>query len=131
MNAYVVDGTYYSEPLFEGLGDPDKDEIDMAGEATAQGYLTATATRAIIFIETDDPALGLVAFVGVGMAEVSTCEITVKKSQRVKKGEEIGMFHFGGSTHCLLFRKGLELSGWPQPKDDHNVPVRSKLAILS
>jgi phosphatidylserine decarboxylase len=36
------------------------------------------------------------------------------------------MFHFGGSTHCVLFRKGVQVSGFPEPSD-HNVPVRSKL----
>ena len=37
------------------------------------------------------------------MAEVSSCEITVKVGDKVKKGQELGMFHFGGSTHCLIF----------------------------
>ena len=31
------------------------------------------------------------------------------KGQRVEKGDLLGMFHFGGSTHCLLFRPGVEL----------------------
>jgi phosphatidylserine decarboxylase len=134
VNAYVVPGTYYSEPLFEGLGDPDTGTphgIDIGAETTSQGYLTATATRALIFIESEDPAVGLVAFVGVGMAEVSTCEITVSKGQKVKKGDQIGMFHFGGSTHCLVFRKGVRVSGFPQPGREENVPVRSELAVVS
>ena len=45
----------------------------------------------------------------VGMSDVSTCEITVYEGQRVKKGEQTGMFHFGGSTHCLIFRRGVEV----------------------
>jgi phosphatidylserine decarboxylase len=45
----------------------------------------------------------------VGMAEVSTCDATVCVGQKVKKGEQIGMFHFGGSTHCLFFRLGVNL----------------------
>ncbi|MNZ56246.1 hypothetical protein D3C78_741900 [compost metagenome] len=28
----------------------------------------------------------------------------------MKKGDPLGMFHFGGSTHCLVFRKGVELT---------------------
>ena len=69
--AYVVDGTYYSEPAWEGLGDPQsKGEIDEGGETTSQAYLTHVATRAIIFIEADDPHIGLVGFLGVGMTEV-------------------------------------------------------------
>ncbi|CAG8358662.1 unnamed protein product [Penicillium salamii] len=133
VKAYVIDGTYYSEPLFEGVGNPEVEtnEIDMAGQVTSQGYITSTATRALIFIEADEPAIGLMAFVGVGMAEVSTCEITVKEGQRVQKGDEIGMFHFGGSTHCLIFRKGVDISGFPKPGMEENVPVRGKLAVVS
>lgn len=126
--AFVQDGTYFSEPLFEGLGDPNNVEIDAGGISVGQGYLTALATRAVIFIEADNPAIGLMAFIGVGMDEVSTCEITVKEGQHVKKGEQTGMFHFGGSSHCLLFRKGVKVEGFPQPGREANVPVRSRLA---
>ena len=45
----------------------------------------------------------------VGMVEISSCEITVYDGQTVKKGQEIGMFHFGGSTHCLIFRPGVNV----------------------
>lgn len=70
------------------------------------------------------------AFIGVGMDEVSTCDITVKEGQHVKKGEQTGMFHFGGSSHCLLFRKGVKVEGFPRPGNEHNIPVRSKLAVV-
>ena len=70
------------------------------------------------------------AFLGVGMAEVSTCEITVQEGQHVKKGDQIGMFHFGGSTHCLMFRKGVKVKGFPQPGGENNIPVRGKLAVV-
>lgn len=128
--AYVIDGTYYSEPLFEGIGDPNKAEINMSGETTSQVYLTAVATRAVIFIEADNPDIGLMCFLGVGMAEVSTCDITVKEGQKVKKGDQIGMFHFGGSTHCLMFRKGVDVRGFPEPSREANVPVRSAVATV-
>ncbi|KAH9845779.1 Phosphatidylserine decarboxylase proenzyme 3 [Teratosphaeria destructans] len=128
--AFVQDGTYFSEPLFEGLGDPQTEEIDRGGISTGQGYLTALATRAVIFIEADNPAIGLMAFIGVGMDEVSTCEITVKEGQHVKKGEQTGMFHFGGSSHVLLFRKGVKVEGFPQPGRSENVPVRSQVAVV-
>jgi phosphatidylserine decarboxylase len=128
--AYVVPGTYFSEPLFEGIGDPNSRGIDPAGETTGQGYLTATATRAVMFFEADNKAIGLMCFLGIGMNEVSTCQITLKEGDRVKKGDEIGMFHYGGSTHCVLFRKGLELEGFPSLDREHNVPVRSKLAVI-
>ncbi|KAH9932949.1 Phophatidylserine decarboxylase-domain-containing protein [Fomitopsis serialis] len=138
VRAYVKEGTYYSEPLFSGVGDPERrgsakdgDEIDKGGETDSQVYLTAVATRAIIFIEADNPAIGLMAFLGVGMAEVSTCEITVREGDHVKKGDEIGMFHFGGSTHCLMFRKGVDVQGFPEPGSKENVPVRGQIAVVA
>jgi len=127
---FVQDGTYFSEPLFEGLGEPGTTEIDAGGISVGQGYLTALATRAVIFIEADNPAIGLMAFIGVGMDEVSTCDITVKEGDHIEKGQETGMFHFGGSSHVLLFRKGVNVEGFPQPGRKENVPVRSKIAVV-
>ncbi|KAJ7895570.1 phosphatidylserine decarboxylase family protein [Mycena olivaceomarginata] len=123
VRAFVEDGTYFSEPLFEGIGDPSVHDISK-DISVAQGYLTALATRAVIFIEADNKDIGLIAFVGVGMDEVSTCEITVKEGQHVRKGDQLGMFHFGGSSHCLLFRKEVKVGR------DANVPVRSKVAVV-
>ena len=96
--AFVREGTYYSEALSEGF--------DPAGPNLSQSYITHVATRAIIFIESDDPVIGLMCFIAVGMAEVSSTIITVEKGQRIKKGDELGYFQFGGSTHCLVFRPG-------------------------
>lgn len=130
--AYVVDGTYFSEPLYDA-GDVNsaaqQTEIKQ-GISAVQGYLSCLATRAIIFIEADNPAIGLMAFIGIGMDEVSTCEITVKEGQHIKKGDETGMFHFGGSTHCLIFRKGVNVDGFPEPGQKNNQPVRSQLAVV-
>jgi phosphatidylserine decarboxylase len=131
-HCFVRDGTYFSEPLTESTteGGDINTKIDTKGISNAQGYITALATRAIIFIEADNPAIGLMAFIGVGMDEVSTCEITVKEGQHLKKGEETGMFHFGGSSHCLLFRKGVKVSGFPEVGRAENVPVRGHLAVV-
>jgi phosphatidylserine decarboxylase len=128
VKAYIRDGTYYSEPVFAHFDATHG--ADGKGEGTGQGYLTATATRAIIFIQADNAAIGLMAVLAVGMAEVSTCDITVQEGQAVQKGEQIGMFHFGGSTHCLLFRKGVDVHGFPEPGRKHNVPVRGALAVV-
>lgn len=130
--AYVVDGTYFSEPLYD-LGDinsaSDQAQIKQ-GISSVQAYLTALAARAIILIEADNPAIGLMAFIGVGMDEVSTCDITVKEGQHVNKGDQTGMFHFGGSTHCLIFRNGVKVEGFPEPGRKENVPVRSQVAVV-
>ncbi|CAK7225745.1 hypothetical protein SBRCBS47491_005993 [Sporothrix bragantina] len=129
--AFVQDGTYFSEPLFEGQEGLTGHDIDVKGISVAQGYLTALATRAVIFIEADNPDIGLMAFIGVGMDEVSTCAIGVKEGQHINKGEELGMFHFGGSSHVLLFRQGVQIEGLPKPGPNVNVPVRSAIARVT
>lgn len=126
IKAYVIEGTYYSQTPAVGFDD--------AGPNESQGYITEVATRALIFIEADNPDIGLMCFMAVGMAEVSTCDIRVYEGQKVKKGDEIGMFHFGGSTHCLIFRNGVELKfdlrGQTPGLDTKNIPVRSKIATI-
>lgn len=127
--AFVQDGTYFSEPLFETIASAELGprKIHTNGLNVGQGYLSSIATRAIILIESQNPVIGLMAFIGIGMVEVSTCEITVKEGEYVTKGQQMGMFHFGGSSHCLLFRKDVKFKEFPEPGLDHNQPVRGKL----
>lgn len=96
-DVYLVDGTYYSESESEGQ--------DPAGPNNSEGYITAVATRMVMVIDCDDPSLGKIACVFVGMAEVSSCISVVKIGQHVAKGDEIGYFQFGGSTYCMIFQK--------------------------
>ncbi len=115
VRAFVQDGTYYSEADAEGS--------DAVEPTNSQSYLAHVATRAIILIEADDPVIGLMAFVPVGMSEVSSCMIDPKMrpGYHIAKGEELGYFQFGGSTHCLVFRPGaiagFTLGAIPQPHD--------------
>src|SRR5262249_61919342 len=97
---FVREGTYYSEAESEGTN-PD-------GMKLSQGYLAHVATRAIILIEGDDPAIGLVCLMPVGMVEVSSCVIhpEIRPGHRVQKGEEIGYFQYGGLTCFLLLQPG-------------------------
>lgn len=70
------------------------------------------------------------AFVSVGMAEVSTNDIVVQRKDRVKKGDLLGKFHFGGSTHLLIFEKGVNLERLDpqQPSvDAENWPLSAAL----
>ncbi|KAI0449021.1 Phophatidylserine decarboxylase-domain-containing protein [Xylaria acuta] len=131
--ATVIDGTYFSEPTITGFSSPDGP--DVAAPDLAQGYICHVATRAIFVIDTKDPVVGLVGAVYVGMADVSTCEIGEKFQGglpvAVEKGEEIGMFHHGGSTHCLLFEKKVKLAWVSEASPEtatRNLPIRSALA---
>jgi phosphatidylserine decarboxylase len=131
VRAFVQPGTYYSEADAEG-----KDAVE---PMNSQSYLAHVAARAIILIEADNPVIGLVAFVPVGMSEVSSCLIDSKMTPgyHAAKGEELGYFQFGGSTHCLVFRPGaiaaFSLAAIPQLHEP-NAPllrVRSRLATAN
>lgn len=102
VKAYVVNGSYYLENSSQGFYNSDN-QPDPSAPNNSQQFLTAVATRALIFIEPENKDIGLMCVMPVGMAEVSSCEITVKEGDKVEKGQELGMFHFGGSTHCLIF----------------------------
>jgi phosphatidylserine decarboxylase len=132
VKAYKHDGTYYSETLVNSFagGTP-----DIGGPNESQGYLTEVATRAMIFIEADNKDIGLMCVMPVGMAEVSSCDITVNEGQHVKKGDELGMFHFGGSTHCLIFGPHVNIDfdfhgQTPGIGAKTNIPINSKIAKI-
>lgn len=111
QKAWVVNGSYFLENLYQGFDNPTGPQnADPSAPNNSQPFITSVATRAIILIKADNPKIGLMAFVAVGMAEVSSCEITVQVGQRVTKGDQLGMFHFGGSTHCLVFRPNVHLT---------------------
>ncbi|KAL9984006.1 hypothetical protein ACROYT_G006259 [Oculina patagonica] len=122
----MVDGSYYSQT--HNIQD------DPASPNMSQGYLAQVAARGIIYIQADNPDIGLMCFVSIGMSEVSSNEITVIEKQKVKKGDQLGMFHFGGSTHCLIFRPGVkvEFDTRNQTPGLHteNIPLRAKIATV-
>lgn len=103
----------------------------------SMAYLSAVATRTVIYIRAANPQLGLVALVFVGMAEVSSCEVTVGVGQWVRKGEEIGMFHYGGSTYCLVLQASVTVrflldEGWEGAElgEKRISAVKSALGVL-
>lgn len=128
VRAFTVEGTYYSEADSEG---PDAVE-----PTNSQSYMAHTAARAVIVIDADNPTIGLMAVVLVGMSEVSSCIINDAATPRrhLDKGQELGHFQFGGSTHCLVFQPGViadfALAAIPQAHDPRAplVLARSRLA---
>lgn len=36
-------------------------------------------------------------------------QITVYEGQHVTKGDQLGMFHFGGSSYCMVFQHNVNL----------------------
>jgi len=122
----LIDGSYYAQASSVGF--------DPAGPDESQSFLTEVASRALILIEADNPDIGLMALLFVGMGDVSSDEITVYEGQHVAKGDQLGMFHFGGSTYCMIFRPGVKLKfdlrGQTPGIESTNIPVRSKLATV-
>jgi phosphatidylserine decarboxylase len=120
-----IPGTYYAGSPAMVFPNPDP-----SATTESQAFLTAVATRALIFIQADNPSIGLMCFIAVGMAEVSTCEITVRQGQRLKKGDQMGMFHFGGSTHCLVFRPETKIAFNPDYPVNAEVLLNVALATI-
>ena len=124
-----IPGTYYAEAASE--------HFDPAGPNNSQGYLAHVGTRALIFLEADDPRIGLVCLVTVGMAEVSSCMLRdaqgseLQEGQHVNKGDQLGYFQFGGSTHCLVFRPAVRLKFVPDASKSKVLKVNSRLATVS
>lgn len=118
--------TYYSEMI-----PPNPLDEDDAGPNESQGYISNVATRGIIEITA---AFGDMCVIPIGMAECATCDITVSEDDPIKKGEQIGMFHFGGSTHLLVFQKDINLlfdyHGQHPNLNASNIPVNSKIATV-
>jgi hypothetical protein len=67
-------------------------------------------TRGCVILETDK--FGLVALLPIGMSPVSsvTFEPTVKERVRVRKGDMLGHFLFGGSDFIIVFQAGYDFT---------------------
>lgn len=127
VKAYTIEGAYYSATLAM--------EPAEALQRQSQTYLAHVAARALIFIEADNADIGTLCFAAVGMCEVSSCEIAVQTGQHVKKGDRLGMFHFGGSTYCLILQPGLhaefDLHDRTPGPFAKNIRVNEKLATVT
>ena len=99
--AYVQPGLFFTQT--------DAMKEDPTDQDLSEGYLTNVETRAIIYIKADDLSIGTVCVMPVGMVEISSCNLNkhIKAGAKVKKGDELGYFAYGGSTHCVMFQPGV------------------------
>lgn len=101
------------------------------------GYETATNVRGLVYVESDDPVIGMVCVIPIGITEISSVMIEVKPGQRVKKGDELGYFSYGGSTLAIVFQPGAirkYIPKNPHGKAGDNGPaidVNAKIAIAN
>lgn len=97
----------------------------------SEGFLTNIQTRALIYIKADYKPLGTVCVMPTGMIEISSCNIhpKIKPGYKVKKGEELGFFAYGGSTHCVFFEP--DVIKKIVPKKNEFIKMGEKLAIAN
>ncbi|UTW62843.1 phophatidylserine decarboxylase associated domain-containing protein [bacterium SCSIO 12741] len=112
VRSWVQPGTYFAQRPFQG-------EDPGTWEGTeSQPYLANIAARAIFIFK--HPQCGYIGLICIGMVEVSTCVIDSPflvdegaTPVAITKGEEIGHFEFGGSTHMMIFQKDkVKLEEW-------------------
>ncbi|KAK1641112.1 hypothetical protein BDP81DRAFT_418081 [Colletotrichum phormii] len=141
----IINGTYYSVPIMWSFdNDQGKSDPDEASDELSQGCISAVAKRGVALIQADNPAIGVMAIVMigmVGMAEVSSVDFFEKTENTFTKGEPIGCFRFGGSTHCLIFGPNVNIEFAPnadpypnlQQDDKYHpqVQVKSLLATIT
>lgn len=78
----------------------EEQKLDPSAPDRSQRYLCQVGTRALVYIRARDRRFGTVVFVAVGMAEVSSCEVTVREGDVLDKGDEIGMVSLAKSFLC-------------------------------
>jgi len=73
-------------------------------DATVPGW-QAIETRGCVIVDTED--FGLVALLPIGMSQICSVnfEESVQVGTRVKKGDMLGYFLFGGSDFVMVFQQ--------------------------
>lgn len=95
--AYVKDGLMFSDAESAGF-DPNAGIL-------SEGYDATVNTRGLVFIESDDPGIGMVCVIPIGITEISSVRIGVKAGDRLRKGDELGYFSYGGSSLAIVFQR--------------------------
>lgn len=79
---------------------------DFGGATTASSpYLAQVNARGLIVFKTED--YGHVCCIPLGMSEVSSVDFdnTMVAGAKVKKGDEMGTFNYGGSSFAVIYEK--------------------------
>lgn len=101
---YTIPGTYYlDQSQFLSKFDPSTPDM-------SQSFISHTAARMIYILKADNPKIGYIGLVYIGMAECSGVESSKKIGEHVKKGDHIGNFLFGGSSYLMLMQKSSKVS---------------------
>ncbi len=103
-----IDGVVRRAEVVNGLmfSDAESAGWDSSAGTDSQGYEASVNTRGLVFVESPVESIGMVCVIPIGITEISSVTITVKERQKVKKGDELGYFSYGGSTLALVFQPG-------------------------
>lgn len=118
-----VSGNIVSQTIVEGLmfSELHSEGFDPSAGTLSQGYQASVNTRGLVFIQADNPTIGLVCVMPIGITEISSISFSgnPKVDPHVNKGDELGWFSYGGSTLCLVFQPGaVKEFCWPWPPAD-------------
>ena len=91
-----VDGLMFSDAESAGP--------DTTAATYSQGYEASVNTRGLVFVESPDPAIGMVCVIPIGITEISSVSFSVKHGDKVAKGDELGYFSYGGSSMAVVFQ---------------------------
>lgn len=92
----VIPGCYFNKLVIPDFG----------GATTASlPYLAQVNARGLIVIKTED--YGHIACIPLGMSEVSSIAFdpAMKRGAQVSKGQEMGMFNYGGSSFAIIYER--------------------------
>jgi phosphatidylserine decarboxylase len=133
-----IAGTVREARVVNGLMFSDAEDAgpDPTAGTYSQFYETAVNTRALVFIESPDPNIGMVCVIPIGITEISSVTINVEVGQELKKGDELGWFSYGGSAMALVFQPGAidrftvpNRSGGDDPDSGPPIRVNQQIAV--
>lgn len=92
----AIDGNYFNKLVIPDFG---------GGTTASLPYLVQVNARGLIVFKTED--YGYACCIPLGMSEVSTIAFhdKMKQGSKAKKGAEMGMFQYGGSSFVMVFQK--------------------------
>jgi len=123
----TVPGTYFA--LSNAFVDPANPD-EFASLVEGLPFLATVSARKIAIIDADNPKIGTVCFIPVGLQEISSVlffnDLENRPKTHLDKGEVLGCFQYGGSTVCLVFEPKVNIK-WGISQLEH-ILIRSKIA---
>ncbi|KIM76105.1 hypothetical protein PILCRDRAFT_98788 [Piloderma croceum F 1598] len=101
LEAKVIPGMCYLEVIASGEKGQMKLEMRRKLEAPDDPGYQFLQARGLILI--DNPEIGLVAVLPIGMCQVSSVVLSVNVGDEIEKGDEISYFQLGGSDIVVVF----------------------------